>query len=100
MKKMCAPDKKNVLHPAALFQCHLKPALKVTWAAHCGFSAKLGVQLDEFHDFNVRPHKCQCLQKGRWKKPVLRFNLRWSNGLHKEALLRKRVANNAAEVSL
>lgn len=38
--------------------------------------------------------------KGRWRKPVLRFKVRWSNGLHKEAALGKRVANNAAEVSL
>lgn len=38
--------------------------------------------------------------KGRWWKPVLRFEVRWSNGLHKEAVLRKRVPNNAAEVSL
>lgn len=38
--------------------------------------------------------------KGRWWKPVLRVKVRWSNGLHNEAGLGKRVANNAAEVSL
>lgn len=38
--------------------------------------------------------------KGRWRKPVRRFKVRWSNGLHKEAVLGKGVANNAAEVSL
>lgn len=38
--------------------------------------------------------------EGRWRKPVLRFEVTWGSGLHKEAVLRKRVANNAAEVSL
>lgn len=61
---MCTPDRKGVLHPTALSQWHLVPALGFTWPANCEFSAKLGVQLDEFHEFAVRPHECQCLQKG------------------------------------
>lgn len=98
---MCTSHKKDVLRPTALSQCHLVPTLEFTWPTNCEFSAKLGVQLDEFYEFTVRPHKCQCLQKGGGgRKPVLRFKVRWRNGLHKEALLRKRVASNAAEVYL
>lgn len=76
---MCTSHKKDVLHPTALSQCHLVPTLEFTWPTNCEFSAKLGVQLDEFHEFTVRPHKCQCLQKGGGGS--LCSGLKWDGGM-------------------